>query len=132
MRVKGLNKLYWLNKEIEEIRMEIDNLSELSSPSLSGMPHSNSLSNPPEQYYLKKEKLITKLNKKLEKYIDELIRIENIIDLVDDPEIRVLARKRFIENKDYSIIAQEVFMDRTTVSRKLKNYFERKKRDVRN
>ena len=70
--MKKLNKLYYLKIEIKELKDEIENLSEISSPSLSGMPHSGKLSNPPEQYFLKKEKLLKKLNKKLEKYVDVL------------------------------------------------------------
>lgn len=122
--MKKLNKLYYLKIEIKELKDEIENLSEISSPSLSGMPHGGKLSNPPEQYFLKKEKLLKKLNKKLEKYIDELERTENIIDSIEDEEVRVIARMRFIDCCKWREIARKVHLDRSVCSRKLDKYLK--------
>ena len=96
--MKKLNKLYFLKIEINELKSEINNLSEISATSLSGMPSGNKKSDPTQQFLIKKQKLIEKLNKKLERYIDELNRIENIIDKIDDEEVRAIARMRFIKN----------------------------------
>ena len=122
--MKKLNKLYYLKIEIKELKDEIENLSEISSPSLSGMPHGGQLSNPPEQYFLKKERLLKKLNKKLEKYIDELERTENIIDNIEDEEVRVIARMRFIDCCKWREIARKVHLDRSVCSRKLDKYLK--------
>ena len=122
--MKKLNKLYYLKIEIKELKDEIKNLSEISSLSLSGMPHSGKLSNPPEQYFLKKERLLKKLNKKLEKYIDELERTENIIDSIEDEEIRVIARMRFIDCCKWREISRKVHLDRSVCSRKLDKYLK--------
>ena len=122
--MKKLNKLYYLKIEIKELKDEIENLSEISSPSFSGMPHGVKLSNPPEQYFLKKEKLLKKLNKKLEKYIDELERTENIIDSIEDEEVRVIARMRFIDCCKWREIARKVHLDRSVCSRKLDKYLK--------
>ncbi len=122
--MKKLNKLYYLKIEIKELKDEIENLSEISSPSLSGMPHGGKVSNPPEQYFLKKERLLKKLNSKLEKYIDELERTENIIDGIEDEEIRVIARMRFIDCCKWREIARKVHLDRSVCSRKLDKYFK--------
>ena len=92
--------------------------------SFSGMPSgSNNNSSPIERYVLKKEKLLEKLQNKFDELLAEIQRIEDVIENIDDVEIRLIARKRFIENKDWQIIGDEMFMDRTTVSRKLKRYF---------
>lgn len=123
--MKKLNKLYYLKIEIKELKEEIENLSEISSPSLSGMPHSGKLSNPPEQYFLKKESLLKKLNKKLEKYIDELEKVETLIDEIEDAEVRVIARMRFIDCCKWREIARKVHLDRSVCSRKLDKYFKR-------
>lgn len=117
-----LNKLYFLKIEIKEIKEEIDNLSEISSPSLSGMPHSKKKSDPTQQFLMKKQKLIEKLNKKLERYIEELTRIENFIDDIDDPEIRTIARLRFIENFTWEDIGKKMHQDRSVCYRKIKKY----------
>lgn len=121
--MKTLNKLYFLKIEINELKDEIENLTELSASAVSGMPHSSSLSNPTENYLFKKQKLIEKLNKKLDRYFDELIRIENIIDDIDDPETRIIARMRYVENLKWADIGKKVNMDRSVCSRKLKKYF---------
>lgn len=120
--MKGLNKLYYLKIEIDELKNEINNLSVISSTELTGMPHSVGISNPTEQYLLKKQRLIDKLQNKLEKYIDELDRIEKFIDLIDEPEIRLIARKRFIQNKKWEEIGKDMSQDRSVCYRKLNKY----------
>ena len=122
--MKKLNKLYYLKIEIKELKDEIKNLSEISSHEMNGMPHSSRITNPPEQYFLKKERLLKKLNKKLEKYVDELERIENIIDEIEDEEVRVIARMRFIDCCKWREIARKVHLDRSVCSRKLDKYLK--------
>ena len=122
--MKGLNKLYFLRIEINELKEEINNLSELKSLEMTGMPHSSLTSNPTEQYFLKKNKLMEKLNKKLEKYMDELSRIENIIDKIEDAEIRLIARLRFINNLRWEEIGNRLHLDRSVCYRKLKKYLK--------
>ena len=123
--MKRLNKLYWLKKEIEQLEMQIKELTILSAMAMSGMPRSNSVSSPVEKFYDRLEKLRTKLQTKLNEYITEKERIEEYIENIADPEIRVIARLRFIDNQDFQTIGNEMFMDRTTAYKKLKKYFER-------
>jgi predicted DNA-binding protein len=123
--LKRLNKLYWLKKEIEQIEMQIKELTILSAMAMNGMPSGNTVSSPVEKFYDRLEKLRTKLQTKLDAYITEKEYIEDYIENIEDAEIRVIARKRFIENLDFQTIGNEMFMDRTTAYRKLKNYFER-------
>ena len=122
--MNGLNKLYFLKIEIDELKKEIDNLSEIRSNEMTGMPHGTTTSNPTEQYFIKKQKLIEKLNRKLEKYVDELTRIENIIDGIEDAEIRLIARYRFIDNLKWEQIGRKVHLDRSVCYKKIKKYFK--------
>lgn len=122
--MKKINKLYYLKLEINELKDEIENITELSSSKISGMPHGTSVSNPTEQYFLKKQKLVEKLNRKLERYVDELERIENVIDKIRDPEIRIIARLRFIDNLNWENIGRQVHLDRSVCYRKVKKYLE--------
>ena len=123
--MKRLNKLYWLKNEIEQIEMQIKELTILSATAMSGMPSGGSVSSPVEKFYDRLEKLRTKLQAKLNEYITEKEYIEDYIENIEDAEIRVIARKRFIENKDFLTIGNEMYMDRTTAYKKLKKYIEK-------
>jgi hypothetical protein len=120
--LRGLNKLYYLKIDIENIKDEIKNLPTISSSQLTGMPHGTGVSNPIEAYLLKKEALIEKLNLKIEKYTEELIRIEEVIERIDDPEVRAIARMRFIQNMKWEDIGEKMYLERTTCSKKLRKY----------
>ena len=122
--MRGLNKLYYLKIDIENIKKEIESLPTISASQLTGMPHGTDVGNPVEKYFLKKEALIGKLNQKIERYTDELIRIEGIIDTIDDPEIRAIARMRFIQNMKWEDIGDKMYLERTTCSKKLRKYID--------
>ena len=122
--MRGLNKLYYLKIDIENIKEEIRNLPTISSPQLTGMPHGTGVNNPIEAYFLKKEALIEKLNQKIEKYTEELIRIEGVIERIEDPEVRSIARMRFIQCMRWEDIGEKIHLDRTNCARKLKKYIQ--------
>lgn len=122
--MRGLNKLYYLKIDIENIKEEIRSLPTISSPQLTGMPHGTGVSNPIESYFLKKEALIEKLNQKIEKYTEELIRIEGVIERIEDPEVRSIARMRFIQCMRWEDIGEKIHLDRTNCARKLKKYIQ--------
>lgn len=122
--MRGLNKLYYLKLDIENIKEEIRNIPTISSPQITGMPHGTDVSNPIEAYFLKKEKLIEKLNSKIEKYTEELLRTEDIIDTIDDEEVRAIARMRFIQCLKWEEIGDKIHLDRTNCARKLKKYIK--------
>ena len=121
--MKKLNKLYWLKQEVAQIENQIKELTILSAFEMSGMPSSSSVSSPVEQFYNRLDKLRTKLEKAKDKVAVEMERLENYIETIEDAEIRVLARMRFLECMKFEDIGEECHMDRRTVSRKLENYF---------
>ena len=120
------NNLYYLKIEIEELETEIKNLTEISSFEITGLPHSSVVGNPTEQYYLKKEKLINKLNKTLEKYVDELNKTLNFIEEIDEPDTRIIARLRLVQNLKWEQISRKVNLDRSVCFRKLNRYLKGK------
>ena len=122
--MRGLNKLYYIKKEIEEIRWEIENLPEISASQITGMPHSGQVSDPIFNLIQKKDKLVDRLNRKIEQYMDELIRIEDIIERINDEDIRLMARMRFIKCMKWEDIGKEVHLDRTVCSRKVNKYID--------
>lgn len=122
--MKNLNKLYWIKKEIRQIENQIKELSVLSAVSMDGLPKGGGASSPVERFYERLDKLKSKLAAKHDEKLAEQERIEEFLDTIEDDEIRVLARMRFIDNMTYTDIADETFMDRTTVYRKLKRFCE--------
>ena len=73
-------------------------------------------------YVLKKEELTERLNQKIARYTEELVRIENVIDKIDDAEVRAIARMRFVQCMKWEEIAEVVHLERTTCAKKLKKY----------
>ena len=127
--MKNPNKLYWIKQEIKQLEEQIEELTVLCAVSLDGSIKGGSPSSPVERFYDRLEKLSTKLKKLRDKQIIEKVRIESFIETIDDEEIRVLARNRYIECKSYKDIGKEHFMDRTTVYRKLQNYIDERTKD---
>ena len=123
--MRKLNTLYWLKREREQIENQIKELTVLSAVSMSGMPSGSTVSSPVEKFNERLEQLKSKLQRKCEEILTETERIEAYIENIDDAEIRVLARKRFIDNKTFQTIGDEMFIDKTTAFKKLKRYMER-------
>ena len=123
--MRGLNKLYYIKKDIESIKEEIKNIPEISGIDMSGMPHGSGVGDPVYNLFLKKKKLVDKLYIKIEQYLDELIRLEDILDSIEDVEVRTIARMRFIQNMSWEKIGIKLNYDRTTCSKKVRDYFNK-------
>lgn len=128
--MKNLNRLYWLKIEIKQIENQIKELSVMKGSALNAMPTAKGTpSSPVEQFVLKVERLTEKLNKKRNELVAETERIEAYIESIEDDEVRIIARARFIDNKDFEDIGEEVHMHRTTVARTLRQYIEKRERN---
>lgn len=123
--MKNINTLYYLKQERIQIENQIKELTILSAVSMSGMPKGKSVSSPVERFAERLEQLKEKLQRKCAEILTETERIEAYIENIDDVEVRLIARKRFIENKTYRVIGEEMYTDGTTARKKLKRYFER-------
>ncbi len=100
----NLNKAYYLKKEIEVIQKEIEDIDYINAEG--------------------KQALLDKLNNKLERYCIELGVIDEYIDSIQDNDIRVIARLRYIDNKTWEEIGKMLYLDRTACYRKMKNYLK--------
>lgn len=119
-----LNKLYYIKLDIESIKEEIMSLPIINSQQITGLPHGSGGGSPIESYCLRKEKLLEKLNQRIERYSEELVKIEDIIDRIDDIEVKAIARMRFILNMRWEDIGEKVHLERTTCSKKLRKHLE--------
>ena len=114
-----------MKKEIKEIENQIKELTVLSAVSMSGMPSGNIVSSPVEKFYERLEQLKEKLQRKCDEILEETERIEEYIENIEDAEVRVIARKRFLENKTFQAIGDEMYIEKTTAYKKLKRYLEK-------
>ena len=121
--MKKINTLYWLKQEKAQIENQIKELTVLSAVSMSGMPSGSNVSSPVERFNIRLEQLKEKLQKKCAEILTETERIEEYIENIEDAEIRVMARMRFIENKTFQTIGDELYVDKSTAYKKLKQFF---------
>lgn len=72
---------------------------------------------------------LIELNKKLEKKLNLILieqrKIENYLDTIEIIDIRLIIRKKFIENKTWEEVGRELHEDRTTSYYKLKTYLKK-------
>ena len=124
MEIKKLNKLYYMKKNIKELEEELAELNNLGSAPLNDMPKGNTTGNPTESFVIKKSRILEKLKDAHELYLSEYEKISDFINNIEDEEIKLIARLRFIKHKDWESIGKEVNADRTTPSKKFRKYWE--------
>jgi hypothetical protein len=124
MEIKKLNKLYYIKKNIKELEGELAELNNLGSAPLNDMPKGNEVGNPTQLFVMKKNRILENLTDEYVKYLTEYEKISDFINNIEDEEIKLIARLRFIKHKDWETIGQEVNADRTTPSKKMRNYLE--------
>ena len=125
INIRDLNKLYYIKKNIKALEEELEELNNLGSAPLSDIPKSNGkVSNPTELFVIRKNRILEKLTKNYVKYLTEHEKINSFIDSIENEEIKLIARLRFINHKDWEAIGQEIHADRTTPSKKIRKYLE--------
>lgn len=127
MTIIELSKYHLIKIEIEQLDNIIKDFEAtlLSSSKMKEViSSSNNNSNPTEKLALKLSQLKDELILKKRKLTDENIKIESFLATVDDAEIRIIIRKRFLEGKTWQVISEELNMDRTTPYYKLNKYLE--------
>lgn len=125
MNEKELNRYYYLKKEVEDLEERIETYDVgVSSVRVKEL---NVDSSP--QFSSIQEKVVELKDKWMQKRVEaleEYIKIESFIDRVDDAEIRVLLRYRYLDLLSWEQIGEKVFMDRTSVSKKIRRFLNNK------
>ena len=98
-----LSKYFWLMKEIEAIKKD--------------------LAKPQAQYITPDSGMLVKeredlLNKALIKAAQEVIKIEEYLDSIEDVEMRVLLRLRYVLRMTWEAIGAEIYMSPSGALRK--------------
>lgn len=107
MTKEELSRYYYLKKEIKQIEERIKEIDDtfLSANRINGMRYEKRLSNPQEQRMILIEKYDKRLEEKKNEALKELMKIEDFIDSINDPEIRMIFRYRYLELMEWNKIA---------------------------
>lgn len=120
MTEKELSRYFWLKKEVRKIENQLLEFGDgVSATSFEEKIGSSGVAKSLQE---KRMEIIEKLiNARLDA-IEEYLKIENYIDKVEEVEIKTIMRLRFQELKNWDEIGEELHMDRTTVSKKVRKY----------
>lgn len=112
--------------ELEELHLQLKEVREtiLGASKLTRVPSGNNISNPTENIAIKVVKIEKKILTKISELISTVNEIEDFISSVDDIEIRVLLRKKYIKGQTWTEIGNEVHADRTTIYKKIKKFLK--------
>ena len=124
MSEKEFSKYYYLKKEIKDLEERIETLGNgVGSIKISDMTKGSSkISSIEEKIVELKEKWINARLSALEEYV----RIETYIHSIEDIEIRLIARYRYLDLLSWEQIALKIgkSQDRTTVSKKMRSFLD--------
>lgn len=120
MTEKELSRYFYLKKEVKALENQLEEFGDgVSATSYEEkIGHSGINTSIQEKRAILIEKLINARLTALEEYI----KIETYINKVEDTEIRSIMVLRFQELKNWEQIGDELHMERTTVSKKLRRY----------
>lgn len=135
--MKILTKLYWLRtekkdllKRIQDYDEKIEELNNLGSAPITDMPRGNAVGNPTEKYVTKLLDLKAKRQNLIFKSIEVETETEKYINGIDDPEIRTIMRKYYIDGMSWNEIARVYYKrncDGSTPRKKVNLYLKERK-----
>lgn len=135
MTIQELSKYHDIKTEIKQLEDTIYELetTTIGASKMTGMPKSTGGNdNPTERVGIKLAHLKTKLVNKQEKLLNEAHKIEDFLEMVDDSEIRIIIRERFLNGKTWDEVGKKLIADRSTPYYKLKNYLKNCSKEVVN
>lgn len=129
MTLKELSRYHDLKIELNDLENRIKELEStlVKATKYSDMKVDRSFSNtsPTEEIFIRINNLKEKYNNKQIKLFDELTKIEEYLDKVDNSSVRTIMRKRFIDLKTWEKIADELHYSNPVVYYKVKNYLNK-------
>jgi hypothetical protein len=127
---KELNQLHYINKEIEVLKNQLDELksrSLIKGQEITGMPHVPGTSDKTAQIAVAIREVEELYEIKLRELYVVRGRIERYINTIEDTELRLIVRLRCINNMFWEDIGVEIGMDRRTASRKYYKFIRENK-----
>ena len=117
MTKEELSKYYYLKQEIKQIEDKIEKIDStfMRASLINCEKFERKLSNPQEKRMILIEKYEQKLEIAINKSIEELIKIEEFINSIEDPENRMIFRYRYIELKSWNEISSLIHISRSAI-----------------
>lgn len=128
MTEKELNQLHWINKEIEVLKRQKEDLESQSyckGQEITDMPLGSGISDKVGNRAIAMQEINELYEIKLKELYVVRGRIERYISNIEDVELRLILRLRCINNMTWEDIAQETGYERTTVAKKYRNHFKK-------
>ena len=108
MTKERLRRYIWLKQECRQLEAYIDrirnDMSVVTSPRLTGMPHAKDPKGL-DEIVIRYEEICGKYEKQLKRYQQETIAIENAIEGVQDPRLRLILRYKYMDGLKWETIA---------------------------
>jgi hypothetical protein len=108
MNKKELSQLYYLNREIEQLKSRIEELECIAvsdTSRITGMPHVTGISDKVGIYAAEIADLKELLNLNLKKCFYELNRLNRYIESIDDSQMRMIMTLRYVNGLSWRQIA---------------------------
>lgn len=119
MTLKELSQLYYLNREIEDLKFKISELEAKAtdtSVKITGMPHSAGAGDKIGRAVAELDYYRAKLTDRLERWCIELIRLNDYISACPDSLTRQILTYRFVNGLSWNQVAANVGMSATEYS----------------
>ena len=124
MTEKQLSTYYQLRKEVDDLESRIKEFGD----GVSGIKIKDIITQGGSYGASIQERLAELKDKYMERRItalEEYLKIETYINSVEDQEIRLIMRRRFLDLKSRETIGEEIHQERTTVAKKVRRYIKK-------
>lgn len=111
MTTKELSQLYFLNREIEQIKERINELEMVATSctsTITGMPHVAGVSDKIGKYVAEIADLKELLDLNLKKCFYELNRLNRFIESIEDSEMRMIISLRYVNGLPWEQVAASI------------------------
>lgn len=131
MNKQRLSRLRKLNREVEILKNEIKELefkpreqvADIAKDYSTGYPVAIKIEGYGSEEYIKaKQRLHNRLNQKLVAIQEEREEIEKYLDSVEEPELRIILRLRYVNGLTLNQISKEMRYSVATIKRRLKEF----------
>lgn len=119
-----LNQLWHINREIEEIKSEIENISYLEAVRPKESVQTSNVSDSTGERACIMAELKELYSIKLKEMYIKKTKIERFLDSIEDNAVRLIFRLRHVNCLSWNEISEELNYSRMTIHRKYYNFFK--------